>query len=90
VKIGDQKSKRLTIECNSPVTFEYVIEWVKEHPDMKLTPMRGDILGNSTVELELLYTPNESATAQASFKLITTEFDSKPQEVKIIGSAVKA
>jgi len=40
--------------------------------------------------LELLYSPNESTTAQASFNLITTEFDSKPQEVKIIGSALKA
>lgn len=49
VKIGDTKSRKLTIECNTPVTFEYVIEWSKPHPDIKLSPLKGDILGNSTV-----------------------------------------
>jgi len=39
----------LTIESNTPVTFEYVIEWTKPHPDIKIGPLKGDIVGNSQV-----------------------------------------
>lgn len=78
VKVGETFSKKLTVESNSPVTFEYVIEWLKEHPDISITPLSGDIIGGSTVKLELIYRPCDSTTAQASFKFITTEFDSKP------------
>jgi hypothetical protein len=52
--------------------------------------MGGDILGGQTAKLELIYRPCDSTTASAVFRIITTEFDSKPQEVKVIGSAIKA
>lgn len=90
VKIGEVYKKKLLIESNSPVSFEYQIEWVKDHPDISITPLSGDIVGGQNVKLELVYRPCDSTTAQAVFTIITTEFDSKPQEVKIIGSAIKA
>lgn len=89
VKVGELYSKKLTINCTSPVTFEYTIEWLKPHNDIMVEPMTGDILGNSKTKLEVTYSPTESTTAQASFRFITTEFDSEPQIVSIVASAVK-
>jgi hypothetical protein len=55
VKIGEIYKKKLTIESNSPVTFEYHIEWVKEHPDVSISPMSGSIVGEANVKLEIVY-----------------------------------
>lgn len=63
VKIGEIFKRKLVIESNSPVTFEYQIDWVKEHPDISLTPMSGDIVGGQNVRLELTYRPCDSTTA---------------------------
>ena len=87
VDVGDQYTKKLTIECTTPVNFEYQIEWIKPHADIMVEPMSGDIPGNSKTKIEINYFPRESTTAQAEFKFITTEFDSKPEIVKIVGSA---
>lgn len=38
IKIGESLTKKLQIESNSPVTFEYSIEWIKEHPDISVQP----------------------------------------------------
>lgn len=42
-KIGQSYTKQLNIESNCPVNFEYDIEVVKEHPDIRLGPLSGDV-----------------------------------------------
>ena len=88
VEVGDQYSKKLSIECTTPINFEYSIQWIKPHADILVEPLEGDIPGNSKTWIEITYIPRESTTAQAEFKFITTEFESKPEIVKIVGSAV--
>ncbi len=39
IKVGEIYSKKLSIESNSPVMFEYSIEWIKSHPDIMIEPL---------------------------------------------------
>ena len=79
--------KTVNIECDCPVTFEYIIEWEEQHPDIHITPMSGEIKALSKTPIELLYRPSTNTTASATFKLTTTEFNSKPEVVRVVGSA---
>lgn len=63
------------IESNCPVSFEYEIREVKAHPDIKVTPMVGDILGNTKTEIQFTYNPATFTTADAEFEIRTSEFD---------------
>lgn len=83
-----QSKKVVNIECDCPVTFEYIIEWIEPHPDIHISPMVGEIKALSNTPIEILYRPSTNTTAQATFKLTTTEFNSKPEEVRVVGSAV--
>lgn len=92
VAIGTEVSKALTVQCTSPVAFEYQIEWSAPHPDIFVEPLEGEIKPPEA-KILVTYRPSDSTTAKASFKFITTEFDqadSDPIEVKVIGKAVHA
>jgi len=78
----------LYVECDTPVTFEYIIEWVEQHPDIHVTPMNGEIKAMSKTPIEILYRPSTNTTAKASFKMTTTEFNSEPCIVNVVGSAL--
>lgn len=76
---NDNMAKKiLNIECDTPVTFEYIIEWVEHHPDIHVTPMQGEIKALEKTPIEIMYRPSTNTTAQAKFKMTTTEFNSKP------------
>ena len=63
VEVGDQYSKKLSIECTTPINFEYSIQWIKPHADILVEPLEGDIPGNSKTWIEITYIPRESTTA---------------------------
>ena len=45
-KVGSTYSRDAIIESNCPVTFSYEIKEIKPHPDIRVTPIVGDIIGN--------------------------------------------
>lgn len=53
VDMGHSSKKSLTIDCISPVSFEYQIDWIVKHPDIHITPMSGDIKPNSKTKIEI-------------------------------------
>jgi hypothetical protein len=80
-------TKKVYIECDTPVTFEYVIEWDEKHSDIYVSPMSGEIKPMGKTPLEITYRPNSNTTAQATFKMTTTEFNSKPCYVRVVGAS---
>ena len=44
-KVGQTYSKIVNITSNCPANFEYEIKEIKPNPDIRVTPMMGDILG---------------------------------------------
>ena len=86
-KVGQNYSKTVVIESNCPINFEYEIKEVKGHPDMKVNPVSGDIIGNGRTEINFNYNPSTFTTAEAMFEIRTSEFDFKPQTIRITGSA---
>ena len=74
-KVGKMYQKEINIESNCPVNFEYEIKEVSGHPDIKLSPMVGDIVGMSETPIIITYSPSTFTTADAIFELRTSEFD---------------
>ena len=68
----------MDIESNCPVNFEYEIREVKGHPDIRVGPMSGDIVGNSNTQITFTYNPSTFTTAEAEFEVRTSEFDFTP------------
>ena len=58
------------------------------HPDIKVTPMSGDIIGMKETELNFVYNPTTFTTAEAEFEFRTSEFDFAPTIIRIMGSAL--
>ena len=55
-----------------------------------LVPLEGDILGNAVTSINVRYTPSTYTTAEAEIAFKTTEFDSQPSIVRLVGSAMPA
>jgi hypothetical protein len=47
----------------------------------------GEIKGLSTTELTFTYSPMTFATAEAEMQIRTTEFDSQPFTIRVVGSS---
>ena len=86
-KVGQTYTKTMDIESNCPVSFEYEFKEINPHPDFRITPMVGDIEGNKNTTLTFSYTPTTFTTADAEYEIRTSEFDFKPQIIRLLGSA---
>ena len=76
LQIGKQYQKKLQIDSNCPVNFEYMIEVTKPHPDIQISPLMGDVLGLQTTSIDFVFAPKSYSTAEAEIEIKTTEFDS--------------
>ena len=86
-KVGLSYTKTVDVKSNCPVTFEYEIRDLTPHPDIKVNPANGDLYGNSNTQITFIYNPTTFTTADAEFEIRTSEFDFKPQVVRVLGSA---
>ena len=59
----------------------------KPHPEIQISPLSGDIIGEQTTVINFEYLPKTLTTAECEIKVRTSEFDSKPKMVRIVGSA---
>ena len=67
--------------------FEYQIEVIKPHPEIHVSPLMGDIAGLQTTNIDFIYNPRTHSTAECEIEVRTTEFDSEPKRIRIVGSA---
>ena len=47
----------------------------------------GDILGLQTTSIDFSYNPRTNSTAECEIEIRTTEFDSQPKRIRIVGNA---
>lgn len=87
-RLGGTYENKIVIQSNCPVTFEYEIDVIKIHPEIQiLSPLVGDIIGMQSTELYFVYQPMSYSTAEMEFQIKTTEFDSQPKVVRIVGTS---
>lgn len=86
-KVGQTYKKVFSIDSNCPINFEFQIKDVLPHPDIRVTPIAGDIVGNQSTPIEFIYNPRSFTTAEAHFEVQTSQFDFEPQIIKVYGSA---
>lgn len=60
---------------------------IKPHPEIHISPLCGDILGLQTTSIDFMYNPRTHATADCEIEIRTTEFDSQPKVIRIVGNA---
>lgn len=86
--LGQTYQKSLILESTTPVTFEYEITVTKPHPDIQiLSPLSGDIPGQHITNIDFAYLPLTFSTAEAEISIRTTEFDSQPKIIRVVGSS---
>jgi hypothetical protein len=56
-KVGQTYLREISIDSNCPATFSYEIKELKPHPDIRVTPFSGDIIGNTSTIISFSYTP---------------------------------
>jgi hypothetical protein len=51
------------------LNFEFEFNFVKDHPDIKVSPSKGIIPGKGTIEIEICYAPTTNFTVVAEVEL---------------------
>ncbi|KAG2423826.1 hypothetical protein HXX76_014986 [Chlamydomonas incerta] len=87
VALGQQVVRRHTLQCKVPVDFEYEIVEVKPNPAFRVEPARGVVPGKGTVDVELWFCPLALTTEEAVIEVRISEFNSKPVQCRLTGSA---
>lgn len=64
-KVGKTYEKEFVIESNCPVNFEFQIKELLPHPDIRVMPMAGDIVGLTDTPILFSYNPHTFTTAEA-------------------------
>ena len=67
-----------------------MIDVVKPHPEIHISPLTGDIQGLRTTSIDFTYNPRTNSTADCEIEVRTTEFDSQPKRIRIVGNASPA
>jgi hypothetical protein len=87
-ELGSTIVKTIALESEIPVDFEYEIVITKSHKNITVSPLKGDIKGESKEEIRITFTPEKSSTAVCEFELHLSEFDFQPQVCRISGSGL--
>ncbi|KAG2441252.1 hypothetical protein HYH02_010095 [Chlamydomonas schloesseri] len=87
VALGEEVVRRHTLECKVPVDFEYEIVEVKPNPAFRVEPARGVVPGKGSVTVDLWFCPVALTTEEAVIEVRISEFNSKPVQCRLTGSA---
>ena len=55
-----------------------------------MSPLAGDILGLQTTSIDFAYNPKSFSTAECEIEIRTTQFDSQPKLIRVVGSSAPA
>jgi hypothetical protein len=68
------------------LNFQYEFNFIDEHQDIRIEPMKGIIPGKGTVEIEVSYSPTTNTTVSVTAELKISQFDFEPLKIRIMGS----
>jgi len=57
------------LESNIPLNFEFEFTIKKQHPDIKIFPLKGIIPGKGQVAIEISFNPSTKTTAFSEVEL---------------------
>lgn len=84
--LGERIVKTIPLECTIPISFDYEIRVLKGHQDLGMSPLVGEVPGNSSVNITIVYEPRTASTVTCEIELRVNEFDYVPILTKIIAS----
>nr|ADD85929.2 FAP221 [Chlamydomonas reinhardtii]7SQC_M0 Chain M0, FAP221 [Chlamydomonas reinhardtii]7SQC_M1 Chain M1, FAP221 [Chlamydomonas reinhardtii] len=87
VALGQEVVRSHTLECKVPVDFEYEIVEVKPNPAFRVEPARGVVPGRGRVTVDMWFCPLALTTEEAVIEVRIAEFNSKPVQCRLTGSA---
>mmetsp|Transcript_1891 Transcript_1891/g.4263 ORF Transcript_1891/g.4263 Transcript_1891/m.4263 type:complete len:866 (+) Transcript_1891:80-2677(+) len=87
VPVGMTVSKQIPLQCTIPISFEYMITVLEDHPDFSVEPLQGMIPADDTVVITVTFRPSKFATARAELELSISQFDFEPLPITLMGSS---
>ncbi|XP_055022889.1 cilia- and flagella-associated protein 221 [Boleophthalmus pectinirostris] len=80
-------SRAIPLRCSCPIDFEFQIFVIENSQAFSIQPLAGVIPANSQVDIVVTFTPVQYETAQITFKLVVSQFNTKPFLCTVTGSS---
>mmetsp|Transcript_19571 Transcript_19571/g.60348 ORF Transcript_19571/g.60348 Transcript_19571/m.60348 type:complete len:764 (+) Transcript_19571:694-2985(+) len=81
--------KSVEIECTVPIAYEYHIVLLETNPQFEiLAPLSGKITAKSSLQLRIQFHPVTLGTSSVRILVETSQLDSKPYLLNVLGNAV--
>uniref|UniRef100_A0A3B4B5X4 Cep192-like domain-containing protein n=1 Tax=Periophthalmus magnuspinnatus TaxID=409849 RepID=A0A3B4B5X4_9GOBI len=80
-------SHTIPLRCSCPIDFEFQIFVIETSQAFSIQPLAGVIPANSQVEIIVTFTPLQYETSQITFKLVVSQFNTKPFLCTVTGSS---
>ena len=85
-EVGRRARRTVTLGCNVPIQFEFMIETPGPADEFHIEPVAGVIPANGTVDIDVWFHPEKMVTSTAEIQVHVSEFNSKPVVCKLTGS----
>ncbi|XP_028835245.1 cilia- and flagella-associated protein 221 isoform X2 [Denticeps clupeoides] len=87
VALGDSWSHAIPLSCSCPVDFEFQVHYLQSHRAFNVQPLSGVIPANGATEVTATFTPLQYGTAQVTFQVVISQFNTKPYVCTLSGSS---
>jgi len=87
VAIGTSRTKVIPLTCKIPISFEFEIEVLENHPDFEVTPMAGIIPADAGTNVVVTFLPTKFRTSRMELRFNISQFDFEPVVVTVVGSS---
>lgn len=88
VAIGTSRTKVIPLTCKVPIQFEFEVKILEASPDFEVSPLRGMIPAQNTVEIVIRFSPTKYRTSRMELQFSIAQFDFQPLTVSLVGSCL--
>lgn len=80
-------SHAIPLRCSCPIDFEFQVFVIEPSQAFSIRPLAGVIPANGQVNVVITFTPLQYETTQVTFKLVVSQFNTKPFLCTVTGTS---
>eukprot|EP00038_Savillea_parva_P009516 m.184001 g.184001 ORF g.184001 m.184001 type:complete len:929 (+) comp16004_c0_seq1:53-2839(+) len=84
--IGESVTRRIPLESNVPIAFQFSVLVTDPHPSFTISPTRGTVPAKGTTHIDVVYTPQSFSTSSFTFEFLLEQFNATPVQCECLGS----
>eukprot|EP00397_Hematodinium_sp_SG-2012_P015020 GEMP01015290.1.p1 GENE.GEMP01015290.1~~GEMP01015290.1.p1 ORF type:complete len:857 (+),score=193.28 GEMP01015290.1:31-2601(+) len=86
VAMWTSRTKVIPLSCNIPIEFEFEITIKQDHEDFAITPMKGIIPANGTLNVAITFLPTKARTCLLTMLFNAAQFNFTEVQIDAMGS----